>query len=113
MKFLQNPRLASSPLSTKKAFLKSKGLSDEQINEACAKAGVSSTPQIPPHANYPLIVQNPQTTWLVKLRDAANVLVICGGLAGAPTSLQVARRARWDAVANEAAENVEHRCPSH
>ena len=83
MKFLQNPRLASSPLSTKKAFLKSKGLSDEQINEACAKAGVSSTPQIQPHANYPLIVQNPQTTWLVKLRDAANVLVICGGLAGA------------------------------
>ena len=86
MKFLQNPRLASSPLSTKKAFLKSKGLSDEQIKEACAKAGVSSTPEkIPPspHANYPLIVQNPQTTWLVRLRDAANVLVICGGLAGA------------------------------
>ena len=63
--------------------MKSKGLSDEQINEACAKAGVSSPPQIQPHANYPLIVQNPQTTWLVKLRDAANVLVICGGLAGA------------------------------
>ena len=66
--------------------MKSKGLSDEQINEACAKAGVSSTPEkIPPspHANYPLIVQNPQTTWLVRLRDAANVLVICGGLAGA------------------------------
>ena len=85
MKFLQNPRLASSPLSTKKAFLKSKGLSDDQIDQACAKAGVSATAtEIQPSpANYPLIVQNPQTTWLVRLREAANILVICGGLAGA------------------------------
>ena len=87
MKFLQNPRLASSPLTTKKAFLKSKGLSDEQIEEACAKAGIFANPQevppVPAAPNYPLIVQNPATTWLVRLRDFANFIVICGGVATA------------------------------
>ena len=77
MKFLQNPKLASSPLATKKAFLKSKGLSDEQIEEACVKSGIYANPQTT-SPNFPLIVQNPATTWLVRLRDFANFVLICG-----------------------------------
>ena len=41
MKFLKNSKIAPSPLATKKAFLKSKGLSEDQINQACQIAGIS------------------------------------------------------------------------
>ena len=87
VKFLKNPRIVSSPLATKKAFLKSKGLTDNQIEEVCAKAGIANespeTPSemMPADAEYPLIKSNPQTTWLVRLRDLANVIFVFGGAA--------------------------------
>ena len=41
VKFLKNPKIAPSPMSTKKAFLKSKGLTEDEINQACQTAGIS------------------------------------------------------------------------
>ena len=41
-KFLKNPKIASSPLAQKRAFLKSKGLTEAQIESACQRAGISS-----------------------------------------------------------------------
>ena len=41
-KFLTNPKIAPSPLAQKRAFLKSKGLTDAQIEMACHQAGISS-----------------------------------------------------------------------
>ena len=42
VKFLQNPKIAPSSMATKRAFLKSKGLSDDEINQSCQKAGIST-----------------------------------------------------------------------
>ena len=93
VKFLKNPKIAPSPLATKKAFLKSKGLSDAQIEEACRRSGVSTASEAPsamtslsPSSspmmkNYPLIATNPQNSWLTKLRDFANFVLIMGSAA--------------------------------
>ncbi|XP_065891245.1 peroxisomal membrane protein PEX14-like [Dysidea avara] len=40
VKFLSNPKVKETPISAKKAFLKKKGLTDEQIDEAIRLAGV-------------------------------------------------------------------------
>ena len=42
VKFLKNPKIAPSSMATKKAFLKSKGLSVDEINQACQLAGVTT-----------------------------------------------------------------------
>ena len=42
VKFLKNPKIAPSSMATKRAFLKSKGMSDDEINQACQLAGVST-----------------------------------------------------------------------
>ena len=74
--------------------MKSKGLSDAQIEEACRRSGVSTaleapsemTPLSPSSSspmmkNYPLIATNPQNSWLAKLRDFANFVLIMGSAA--------------------------------
>ncbi|CAG5117997.1 unnamed protein product [Candidula unifasciata] len=43
VKFLQNPKVMSSPLYQKKAFLEKKGLTQEEINIAIQRSGVKET----------------------------------------------------------------------
>lgn len=46
VKFLQNPKVMSSPLYQKKAFLEKKGLTQEEINMAVQRSGVKETTSI-------------------------------------------------------------------
>lgn len=39
MKFLQNPQVINSSLATKQTFLQKKGLTDQEIQIACERAG--------------------------------------------------------------------------
>ena len=94
---MKNPKIAPSPLAQKRAFLKSKGLTDAQIEMACHQAGISSneenvaSSQPSPSSssspvvmkNYPLISSspNPQNSWLTKLRDLANLVLVLGSAA--------------------------------
>lgn len=43
VKFLQDPKVQTSPLGKKVAFLESKGLTSQEIEEALARAGGAST----------------------------------------------------------------------
>ncbi|XP_076451238.1 peroxisomal membrane protein PEX14-like [Babylonia areolata] len=45
VKFLQNPKVRQSPLSQKKTFLESKGLTSDEIQLAVQRAGVTDEPQ--------------------------------------------------------------------
>ncbi|KAL8584109.1 hypothetical protein ACOMHN_011724 [Nucella lapillus] len=45
VKFLQNPKVRQNPLSQKKAFLESKGLTGDEIQLAIQRAGVTDDPQ--------------------------------------------------------------------
>uniref|UniRef100_A0A8V0YXG1 Peroxisomal membrane protein PEX14 n=1 Tax=Gallus gallus TaxID=9031 RepID=A0A8V0YXG1_CHICK len=48
VKFLQNPRVRQSPIATRRAFLKKKGLTDEEIDLAFQQSGTSADePQSP------------------------------------------------------------------
>ena len=90
---MKNPKIAPSPLAQKRAFLKSKGLTEEQIEMACLQAGISSNEEnmvssspLPSSPvvmkNYPLISSpNPQNSWLTKLRDLANLVLVLGSAA--------------------------------
>ena len=86
---MKNPKIAPSPLAQKRAFLKSKGLTEEQIEMACLQAGISSNEEKVTSSsspvvmkNYPLISSpNPQNSWLTKLRDLANLVLVLGGAA--------------------------------
>ncbi|XP_066584336.1 peroxisomal membrane protein PEX14 [Prorops nasuta] len=45
VKFLTNPKVATSPLERKQEFLKKKGLNEEEISRACELAGISNQNQ--------------------------------------------------------------------
>lgn len=94
LKFLQNPKVISSPLYQKKAFLANKGLTQEEINIAVERSGVKetteSTGQITSQANSPPVHQYgpvtpvyppipPQSTW-ARLRDLTMTSVIIMGV---------------------------------
>lgn len=85
VKFLQNPKLASSPLDQKKSFLKSKGLSEEEVATACQLAGINNTQQTPvvqtPQQIYPLMPLMNNGGWIQKFRDFANFVVLISGAA--------------------------------
>ncbi|XP_034445997.1 peroxisomal membrane protein PEX14 isoform X2 [Hippoglossus hippoglossus] len=54
VKFLQNPKVRQSPLATRKAFLKKKGLTDEEVELAIQRSGsteevLALSPVGPPH----------------------------------------------------------------
>lgn len=49
VKFLQNPKVMSSPLYQKKAFLQKKGLTQVEIDLAVQRAGVVETSSVPPN----------------------------------------------------------------
>ena len=53
VRFLRNPKVATAPLATKRAFLTQKGLSDAQIDEALRRVGASEA-DAPPTTPTPL-----------------------------------------------------------
>jgi len=53
VRFLRNPKVATAPLATKRAFLTQKGLSDAQIDEALRQVGASEA-DAPPTTPTPL-----------------------------------------------------------
>ncbi|KAM3922191.1 peroxisomal membrane protein PEX14 [Leptodactylus fuscus] len=88
VKFLQNPRVRQSPVSTRKDFLKRKGLSDEEIELALQQSGTGHDDPPPlgppglPHPGPPhhLAVQPyqpPPSRW----RDYGALAVILAGIA--------------------------------
>ncbi|XP_038161909.1 peroxisomal membrane protein PEX14 isoform X2 [Cyprinodon tularosa] len=84
VKFLQNPKVCESPLATRKAFLKKKGLTDEEVELAIQRSG--STEQVlplspvglqqPPYASQ-LTPAPPSYRW----RDYGALTIIMVGIA--------------------------------
>ncbi|CAG7833476.1 unnamed protein product [Allacma fusca] len=78
VKFLQNPRVRPTSLSHKQKFLKQKGLTDEEIELACQKAGafaldkasMSAGPLVVPRSYY----EKP-SIW-IKAKDVANLVAL-------------------------------------
>lgn len=62
VKFLQNPKVSSSPLKTKQEFLKRKGLTEDEIQKACELASVSlsNDHNVPPVINDYTSIPMPQ-----------------------------------------------------
>ncbi|KAK7871654.1 hypothetical protein R5R35_009024 [Gryllus longicercus] len=87
--FLQNPTVQRSSLKHRQAFLKSKGLSDEEIRVACERATAllaekqNFTPPGVltniPNAAVPIYTPQAQSSWS-KFRDFANAIVLIGGV---------------------------------
>ncbi|XP_063799930.1 peroxisomal membrane protein PEX14 [Pseudophryne corroboree] len=89
VKFLQNPRVRQSPVSTRKDFLKRKGLSDEEIELALQQSGTAhddpppplGVPGLPqPGHPHPMAVQPyspPSSRW----REYGALAVILAGIA--------------------------------
>ncbi|XP_030624417.1 peroxisomal membrane protein PEX14 [Chanos chanos] len=59
VKFLQNQKVRQSPLATRKAFLKKKGLTDEEIELAIQRSGSTEEPLALSPGGLPLISQPP------------------------------------------------------
>ncbi|XP_041128871.1 peroxisomal membrane protein PEX14-like isoform X3 [Polyodon spathula] len=88
VKFLQNPKVRQSPLDTRKAFLRKKGLTDEEVELAIQHAGVtaeephSRSPSgqqhllHPPHL-APVQYSPPGSRW----RDYGALVIIMAGVA--------------------------------
>ncbi|NWZ15970.1 PEX14 protein, partial [Agelaius phoeniceus] len=86
VKFLQNPRVRQSPLATRRAFLKKKGLTDEEIDLAFQQSGTSTDePQSPGPATHPLPAQPPHPVVYSppgsRWRDYGALAIIMAGIA--------------------------------
>ncbi|NXD42419.1 PEX14 protein, partial [Copsychus sechellarum] len=83
VKFLQNPRVRQSPLATRRAFLKKKGLTDEEIELALQQSGTSADePQspgaaVPAQPPHPVLYSPPGSRW----RDYGALAIIMAGIA--------------------------------
>ncbi|KAM6924772.1 peroxisomal membrane protein PEX14 isoform 3-T3 [Xenentodon cancila] len=84
VKFLQNPKVRQSPLATRKAFLKKKGLTDEEVELAIQRSGSTEevlplTPAGLPHPPYAtqLAPAPPSYRW----RDYGALTIIMVGIA--------------------------------
>ncbi|TSR39597.1 Peroxisomal membrane protein PEX14 [Bagarius yarrelli] len=87
VKFLQNPKVRQSPLATRKAFLKKKGLTDEEVELAIQRSGsleeaVALSPSGPPHVMHgpplaPAAYSPPGYRW----RDYGALAIIMAGMA--------------------------------
>ncbi|XP_041316224.1 peroxisomal membrane protein PEX14 isoform X2 [Pyrgilauda ruficollis] len=86
VKFLQNPRVRQSPLATRRAFLKKKGLTDEEIDLAFQQSGTStdepqspapSTQPLPAQPPHPVVYSPPGSRW----RDYGALAIIMAGIA--------------------------------
>ncbi|KAH9490083.1 peroxisomal membrane protein pex14 [Bulinus truncatus] len=95
VKFLQNPKVMSSPLYQKKAFLEKKGLTAEEINIAVQRSGVKETENslqtsgAGPPVNYESVNQQtsqtivaipPPQSALSRARDLTFTTVIVAGV---------------------------------
>lgn len=92
VKFLQNPNVQKSSLANQQAFLKRKGLTDEEVDIACERAGAignpshngqlqtmlqhTAAPVTPPPQSYML---PPPSRWS-QFRDVVNTIAVIGGI---------------------------------
>ena len=89
VKFLLNPKVGQSPMKQKRMFLRSKGLTDAEIDEACLQAGVPKDDQVPlvtshpvtpfPPPPYPVVVHGP--SWVQTVRDFLHFVALITGAA--------------------------------
>ncbi|KAK3930381.1 Peroxisomal membrane protein PEX14 [Frankliniella fusca] len=85
VRFLTNPNVVDRPFAQKQSFLKSKGMTDEEINIACERANVHAAKplqnavipmyNIPQHAVAP----QPLSLW-IRVRELLHSLALLGGL---------------------------------
>uniref|UniRef100_A0AC11BRJ7 Peroxisomal biogenesis factor 14 n=1 Tax=Ovis aries TaxID=9940 RepID=A0AC11BRJ7_SHEEP len=88
VKFLQNSRVRQSPLATRRAFLKKKGLTDEEIDLAFQQSGTAAdepaslgpatqvVPVQPPH-----LISQPYSPAGSRWRDYSALAIIMAGIA--------------------------------
>ncbi|KAI2515002.1 PEX14 isoform 2, partial [Pan troglodytes] len=88
VKFLQNSRVRQSPLATRRAFLKKKGLTDEEIDMAFQQSGTAAdepsslgpatqvVPVQPPH-----LISQPYSPAGSRWRDYGALAIIMAGIA--------------------------------
>lgn len=87
VKFLQNPKVRQSPLATRKAFLKKKGLTDVEVELALQRSGCTEEvlPLSPVGPMYPVqpahLVPGPPSPRGYRWRDYGAVTVIMVGIA--------------------------------
>ncbi|KAM7404548.1 hypothetical protein PAMP_011889 [Pampus punctatissimus] len=87
VKFLQNPKVRQSPLATRKAFLKKKGLTDEEVDLAIQRSG--STEEVlplstlgPPHPLHATqLATVPHSPAGYRWRDYGALTIIMVGIA--------------------------------
>lgn len=85
VKFLQNPKVRESPLATRKAFLKKKGLTDEEVELAIQRSGSTEevfplSPVGLPHPSYATqLTPAPPTGY--RWRDYGALTIIMVGIA--------------------------------
>ncbi|XP_010626408.1 peroxisomal membrane protein PEX14 isoform X1 [Fukomys damarensis] len=88
VKFLQNSRVRQSPLATRKAFLKKKGLTDEEIDLAFQQSGTAAEEptslgpamQVVP-VQSPHLISQPYSPAGSRWRDYGALAVIMAGIA--------------------------------
>ncbi|XP_041801994.1 peroxisomal membrane protein PEX14 [Chelmon rostratus] len=87
VKFLQNPKVRQSPLATRKAFLKKKGLTDEEVELAIQRSGSTEevlplSPVGPPHPLHATqLVPAPHSPTGYRWRDYGAFTIIMVGIA--------------------------------
>nr|XP_020472808.1 peroxisomal membrane protein PEX14 [Monopterus albus] len=87
VKFLQNPKVHQSPLATRKAFLKKKGLTDEEVELAIQRSGsteqvLTLNPTGPPHPLYATRLPPPAHSPVgYRWRDYGALTIIVVGIA--------------------------------
>ncbi|KAM4571821.1 peroxisomal membrane protein PEX14 isoform 2-T2 [Fundulus diaphanus] len=84
VKFLQNPKVRESPLGTRKAFLKKKGLTDEEVELAIQRSGSTEevlplSPVGLPHPPYATQLSPPPPSY--RWRDYGALTIIMVGIA--------------------------------
>ncbi|XP_039657245.1 peroxisomal membrane protein PEX14 isoform X1 [Perca fluviatilis] len=87
VKFLQNPKVRQSPLATRKAFLKKKGLTDEEVNLSILRSGSTEeilplSPVGPPHPLHATqLALAPHSPAGYRWRDYGALTIIMVGIA--------------------------------
>ncbi|XP_036901151.1 peroxisomal membrane protein PEX14 isoform X2 [Sturnira hondurensis] len=88
VKFLQNSRVRQSPLATRRAFLKKKGLTDEEIDVAFQQSGTAAVepPSLGPATHVvpvqpPHLTSQPYSPVGSRWRDYSALAIIMAGIA--------------------------------
>ncbi|KAM3872395.1 peroxisomal membrane protein PEX14 [Diretmus argenteus] len=84
VKFLQNPKVRQSPMATRKAFLKKKGLTDDEVDLAIQRSGsteeiLALSPVGPPHPLHAAQLTPSPTGY--RWRDYGTLTIIMVGVA--------------------------------